>query len=154
MTYTFLVLCRNLKIPKMFLSTQSMDEYRILFSDPYGIWSATFSGEKYTIHWVSSWFFPRIFFKMGLVHFKVNYKHLLGIAFTVAIVVLSADCTPTAEISWKLSLHLRKWERCDLGGKHRARYCHLLLAPPSRLTPNQAKGGSLYKRVSMAPKLF
>ena len=39
-------------------------------------------------------------------------------------------------------------------GKHRARYCHLLLAPPFRLTPNEAKGGSPYKRVSMALKLL
>ena len=51
-------------------------------------------------------------------------------------------------------MHTRKWERCDLGGKHRARYCHLLLAPPFRLTPNEAKGGSPYKRVSMALKLL
>ena len=58
-------------------------------------------------------------------------------------VVLSADCTPAAETFRKLSLHLRKWERCDLEGKHRARYCHLLLTPLFRLTPNEAKGGSL-----------
>ena len=56
--------------------------------------------------------------------------------------LLSTDCTPAAEIFRKLSPHLRKWERCDLGGKHRARYCHLLLAPPFRLTPNKATGGS------------
>jgi len=56
--------------------------------------------------------------------------------------LLSTDCTPAAKIFRKLSSHLRKWERCDLGGKHRARYCHLLLAPPFRLTPNEAKGGS------------
>ena len=54
--------------------------------------------------------------------------------------LLSVDCTPAAEIFQKLSPHLRKWERCDLGGKHRARYCHLLLVPPFRLTPNEAKG--------------
>ena len=56
--------------------------------------------------------------------------------------VLSADCTPAAETFRKLSPHLGKWERCDFGGKHRARYCHLLLAPPFRLTPNEAKRGS------------
>ena len=54
----------------------------------------------------------------------------------------------------KLFPHLRKWERCDLGGKHRAKYCHLLLAPSFRLTPNEAKGGSPYKRVSTALKLL
>ena len=56
--------------------------------------------------------------------------------------MLSADCTPAAETFRKLSPHLRKWERCDLGGKHRARCYHLLLAPLFRLTPNEAKGGS------------
>ena len=35
-------------------------------------------------------------------------------------------------------------------GKHRAMYCHLLLAPLFRITPNEAKGGSPYQRVSMA----
>ena len=68
--------------------------------------------------------------------------------------MLSFDCTPVAKIYQKLSPHLRKWERCDLGGKHRARYCHLLLDPPFRLTPNEAKGGSPYKIVSMALKLL
>ena len=68
--------------------------------------------------------------------------------------VLFADCTPEAETFRKLSPHLRKWERCDLGGKHKVRYCHLLLAPPFGLTPNEPKWGSLYKRVSMALKLF
>ena len=53
---------------------------------------------------------------------------------------LSANCTPAAETFRKMSPHLGKWERCDLGGKHRARYCHLLLAPLFRLTPNEAKG--------------
>ena len=42
---------------------------------------------------------------------------------------------------------------CDLGGKHRARYCHLLLVPPFRLTPNEAKGGSPYKEFSKALKV-
>ena len=56
--------------------------------------------------------------------------------------MLSFDCTLAAKIFRKLSPHLRKWERCDLGSKHRARYCHLLLAPSFRLTPNEAKGGS------------
>ena len=41
-----------------------------------------------------------------------------------------------------------------LGGKQRARYYHLLLAPLFGLTPNEAKGGSPYKRVSMALKLL
>ena len=68
--------------------------------------------------------------------------------------MLSADCTLAAEIFQKLSPHLRKWETCDPGGKHRARYYHLLLAPSFRLTTNEAKGGSPYKRVSMALKLF
>ena len=53
--------------------------------------------------------------------------------------MLSANCTSAAETFQKLSPHLGKWERCDLGGKHRARYCHLLLAPPFRLTPNVTK---------------
>ena len=66
----------------------------------------------------------------------------LTIVTWMAWYMLSADCTPTIEIFRKLSPHLRKWERCDLGGKHRAKYCHLLLAPPFRLTPNEAKGGS------------
>ena len=43
--------------------------------------------------------------------------------------LLSADCTPAAETFRKLSPYLGKWEGCDPGGKHRARYCHLLLAP-------------------------
>ena len=68
--------------------------------------------------------------------------------------MLSADCTKAAKTFRKLSPHLGKWERCDLGGKHRARYYHLLLAPPFRLTPNEAKGGSPYKIVSMALKLL
>ena len=55
--------------------------------------------------------------------------------------MLSVDCTPAAKIFRKLSPHLRKWERCDLGGKHRARYCYLLLAPPFRINPNESKGG-------------
>ena len=63
----------------------------------------------------------------------------------IKMVVLSADCTPATKIFLKLSPHLRKWERCSLGGKNRARYCHLLLAPPSRLTPNEAN-----KEFSMA----
>ena len=44
--------------------------------------------------------------------------------------VFFADCTQAAEIFRKLYPHLRKWERCDLGRKHRASYCYLLLAPP------------------------
>ena len=59
--------------------------------------------------------------------------------------LLSANCTLAIEIFRKLSPHLKKWERCDLGGKHRARYCHLLLSPPFRVTPNEAKGVVLTK---------
>ena len=50
----------------------------------------------------------------------------------------------------KLSPHLGKWERCDLGDKHRARYCYLLLAPSFRLTPNDVRGVVPNKEFSMA----
>ena len=54
--------------------------------------------------------------------------------------MLSANCTLAAEIFRKLSPHLGKWERCDLGGKQRARYCHLLLAPPFRQLLTKPRG--------------
>ena len=43
-----------------------------------------------------------------------------------------------------------KWERCGLGGKQRARCCHLIPAPPFRLTPNEAKGVVPKKELSKA----
>ena len=30
--------------------------------------------------------------------------------------------------------------KCVLGGKSRIKYCHLILTPPFRQTPNEAKG--------------
>ena len=72
----------------------------------------------------------------------------------IRLTLLSADCTPATEIFRKLSPHLGKWERCDLGGKHRARYCYLLLAPPFRLTPNETKGVVPTKEFSKALKLL
>ena len=44
-------------------------------------------------------------------------------------------------------LSLGRRERCGLGGKHRVRCCHLILTPPFRQTPNEAKGGSPYGKL-------
>ena len=40
--------------------------------------------------------------------------------------------------------------RCVLGGKFRVKAVTLFLTPPFRQTPNEAKGGSPYKQLSMA----
>ena len=34
--------------------------------------------------------------------------------------------------------------KCVLGGKSRVKCCHLILTPPFRETPNEAKGGRPY----------
>ena len=60
-------------------------------------------------------------------------------------------CPPNAHRQQKsFGLLFPKQERCGLGGKQRARCCHLIPAPSFRLTPNEAKGGSPYERVSKA----
>ena len=52
-------------------------------------------------------------------------------------------CPPNAHCQQKsFGLLFPKWERWGLGGKQRARCCHLVPAPPFRVTPNEAKGGS------------
>ena len=81
---------------------------------------------------------------------QMSMKHSLQISrnWTLSPTTTPKCCLPNAHHCQQKSFGLLfpKWERCGLGSKQRTRWCCCLIpAPPFRLTPNEAKGGSPYK---------